>query len=543
MPEGKRQVSGRSYLVAAAMVGVACLAWGGNQAFALRESQGPGGDNVLELHDLGLNGAGQAIGLISAANVRTTHDALGVADFFNLDFTGAGISVVNHDTWMAGIMASRGDQAHPDQLGVAPGAAVYSARVITNDSITFESLAQALETLVVDNNCRVLAVGFQLDETADGNSPWTMIFDYYAYEYNVLLTLVAGNDNTDPNAQITAFGDAYNGLTVGGLVYSQAELYDQVGSRSCIGPTVDGRAKPELVAPAKGILTTNGASDTAWTTVGWYGETSFSSAQAAGLAALLMDLADNSSPQDDDQHLVIKAAMINSAVSQIKTKQGQSSADVYHNHRGFGRLDGLAAHQILSFGQLSPGQSISQGRWAYQGLEPQGADDYSLPLLAGQTIVATVCWDRPVSWQDKPPFNGLIGSNELSADTLADLDMDLYEPGQQISFQSQDHQNNTEKLKFLVTASGTYTLRIENNDSSQTVDYGLAMDLVDRQSITGDFDFDGIVNWNDFSIFASQWLATGQELLTDLNGDQIVDWTDFSIFAANWLQTAWWYGL
>ena len=523
-------------------MGVACLAWGDNQAFALRESQGPGGDNVLELHDLGIDGTGQTIGLISGANIRTTHDALGVADFFNLDFTGAGISVINHDTWMAGIMASRGDQGQADQLGVAPGAAVYSARVISNDSITFESLAQALESLVVDNNCRVLTAGFQLDQTADGNSPWTMIFDYYAYEYDVLLTLAAGNDNNDPNAQIKAFGDAYNGLTVGGLVYSQAELYDQVGSVSCIGPTVDGRAKPELVAPAKGILTTNGASDTAWTTVGWSGETSFSGAQAAGLAALLMDFADDSGPPDDDQHLVIKAAMINSAASQIKTKQGQSGNDVYDNHRGFGRLDGVAAHRILSFGQLSPGQSISQGRWAYETLEPLGVDDYSLPLLAGETIVATVCWDRPVSWKDRPP-NGRIESDELSADPLADLDMDLYDPGQQVSFESQDHQNNTEKLKFLVTASGTYTLVIENNDSSQTVDYGLAMDLVDRQSITGDFNLDGIVNWDDFSIFASQWLATGQELLTDLNGDQIVDWVDFSIFAANWLQTAWWYGL
>ncbi len=50
-----------------------------------------------------------------------------------------------------------------------------------------------------------------------------------------------------------------------------------------------------------------------------------------------------------------------------------------------------------------------------------------------------------------------------------------------------------------------------------------------------DINNDRIVNWGDFGVFASYWLAQGQCIPADLDRSKIVNWGDFAIFAANWL--------
>jgi len=527
-----------------ASVVIASLLWLAGPAGALVESQGPTGSNLLQLHELGLDGAGVAIGMLTADNIRDTHLALGTQFFHNLDFTGGGQTISNHDTYMAGILASRGDPNFPGELGVAPAAEVFCGKLVDEQSIQFSWVAEALRSVVTDpdKNCRVVIFGLQLlTATADGDSQWTLLCDYYAYEHNVFLALAAGNIS-DGDSQVAVFGDAYNGLTVGGLIDTQPQVYDQVGSISRQGPTLDGRAKPELVAPGKDILTTSANDDGAWLTVGWNGETSFAAPHVAGLAALLIGYADQTPASDDDQHLVLKAAMINSAVPEIRDKQGQATAGVYHDQRGFGRIDGAGSYEILAAGEILPGQIIEGGGWAYQTVSPSSTENYNLDVLAGQTVVATVCWDRPVTWKDRPP-RGQIDFGELSAASLPDVDMDLEDPNQQPVVQSADHVNNVEKLRWVVQASGIHRLRIENHDGSRSVDYGLAIEITDRETILGDLNGDGIVDWSDFSLFAAQWLQTGAGLAADFNGDQVVDWSDFTVFATQWLQTAWWYGL
>ena len=48
-----------------------------------------------------------------------------------------------------------------------------------------------------------------------------------------------------------------------------------------------------------------------------------------------------------------------------------------------------------------------------------------------------------------------------------------------------------------------------------------------------DFNNDGILNIQDWSVFLSRWVSTDptQHALDDLNGDGVVDVSDFSIFA------------
>lgn len=55
-----------------------------------------------------------------------------------------------------------------------------------------------------------------------------------------------------------------------------------------------------------------------------------------------------------------------------------------------------------------------------------------------------------------------------------------------------------------------------------------------------DFNFDGIVEWADFGVFAANWQWTGPAggyNTADLNCDGIVEWADFGIFASYWQQS------
>jgi hypothetical protein len=159
------------------------------KAYGLEESTGPGGSNSAAVHQLDETGEGVNVGLILVDNVLTTHEAFkddtGVTHAFNYDFTGDGNSITAHDTQLAGIIASRGGAAYPNDIGVAPGADIYCARVVDNSHmISWSELANALDSLIITNNCRVIVTGLQLTGSSDanGNTPWTLLYDYYAYQ-------------------------------------------------------------------------------------------------------------------------------------------------------------------------------------------------------------------------------------------------------------------------------------------------------------------------------------------------------------------------
>ena len=51
----------------------------------------------------------------------------------------------------------------------------------------------------------------------------------------------------------------------------------------------------------------------------------------------------------------------------------------------------------------------------------------------------------------------------------------------------------------------------------------------------GDINNDLMVDWADFSIFASFWLDSGTCVPANLDHSGMVDWGDFSVFAGDWL--------
>ena len=511
-----------------------------SKVYGLAESTGPGGSNSIAVHQLGITGEGVNIGFISAYSVLTTHeafkDANGVTHAFNYDFTGDGNSIYWHDTQLAGIIASRGGVAYPNEIGVAPGADIYCARVADNDgNIESAWIINALNTLINTYNCRVIVTGFELpgSSSANGNNYWTMLYDYYAYQYGVIFTNAAGNENT----YVTIFGDAYNGITTGGLRLTDPNNpfdYRWAGLISGSGPTTDGRRKPDIMAPSQSQIVPTSSSDTAWTTVGSTGgETSWAVPQAAGAAALLLELADTTPGPNDNSSVVIKAALVNSAMPNIEDKTGAEtnpadSNNTWQADRGYGRLDCLRAYQLLDTNEVEPGTTITQDRgWGYGKLTKGQSNKYTIHIVQRCRLIATTTWLRRID-------------NTMSPH-LANLDMNVvspYEPNAIFSKAQFDYDasDNLIKCDLLILTPGNYTITIANKSTSnETANYGFAFEL--HPIMAGDLPpIDYAVDYNDLSALTDDWLSDNSPLDLLLSPNGVIDFADFAILAQDWLQ-------
>src|SRR5262249_50792445 len=85
--------------------------------------------------------------------------------------------------------------------------------------------------------------------------------------------------------------------------------------------------------------------------------------------------------------------------------------------------------------------------------------------------------------------------------------------------------------------SGTYQVDVRVDDTFGGVTTSAAVNL-QVKAISGDANFDGIVNGQDIALMASNWLQIGNpdSLAGDANGDGIVNGQDIALVASNWLQ-------
>jgi subtilisin family serine protease len=145
--------------------------------------------------------------------------------------------------------------------------------------------------------------------------------------------LTVGGTNDSPHYRITL--DLFSGMGPGSGLIIHPRDYTGIASFSSRGPTADGRADPEIVAPAVSRFMQSATGG-----IVWAGGTSFSAPTVAGAAALLISAHAGATP---DQ---IRAALIaganKSLVSGKPTKLDQ----------GYGFLDVMAAEQ--KFGAFNP---------------------------------------------------------------------------------------------------------------------------------------------------------------------------------------------
>ncbi|MGD0785723.1 MAG: S8 family serine peptidase [Sedimentisphaerales bacterium] len=497
-------------------------------AYALQGSTGANGSNAQALHSLGIRGKGVNIGFVSIQNVFVEHNAFrdsnGIVHVENVN-----TDVVNgwHDTVLAGIMISQGQSPdHLNDIGVCPDANVYCYRL---GSSTGTSLQKIVKELIETRECKVIVTGFEYDANANGQTQETETYDYYADICDVTFSVAAGNTGT----KITVLGDAYNGITTGGLAETQTDNYQITGDATNDGPTSDGRRKPDVMAPSTNqVVPGYNNGDPNWWNTGYSdGATSWAIPHTAGVAALLLQYANQSAEADDGHNTVIKAVIVNSAFGNILKRDGTPTypanpANVWNEQRGYGRIDALRAYQTLSAGKISKSTIVNSPKgWAYDTMS-SATHTYIIRGKKNKRLVLTVTWNRKIN------YNKSTGI--YSVDTpLFNIDLTVKDPCGNTIYSETNTKDNLEKIDMLLPADGNYTVSLHNTTTKSRT-YSLAFELL--EPITGDFNIDYIVDEKDLNRIAIEWLTAGAETDIVHDSNNIVNYLDFAAFANNWLK-------
>ncbi|MBC8377855.1 MAG: S8 family serine peptidase [Planctomycetes bacterium] len=517
-------------------------------SFALRESTGPGGSNAQAVHALGYDGLNINIGFISQDNLLVSHEAFyekdpsglptGPQHAFVHDTLGFGIDATSHDTRMAGIIVSNGGQNEPNQIGVAPKADLHNIRVVSGGSINTTSIQDALTELITVYNCKVIITGIALPIDGNGQSIWSRIHDYYAQTYDVIFAYAAGNNDDGVSTKVIVFGDAYNGITTAGLVttpWTDIYDYDKVGSVSLPGPTTDGigRNKPDVAAPSTMQTVPSDVNDFSWEAVpgSIHGFTSYAVPHTAGVAALLLDYADESGDTDREHSEVIKAVMVNSTFPNIIDKTDAPTTGLnWHADRGYGRLDALRAYETLSALRIVQGDPATTNLkgWGFDSIKKNDTHAFKIMGKKNQRLVTTVTWHRKLNasyLEESPRF-------------FVDVEILSMPGGSTVTSQAADL-DNLIKIDTLLPDDGEYQIVVKNAPQNNPLrNYAIAFELLNP--LEADFNIDYVVDIDDVTDLASYWLNTGcidpvPCYLYDLSDNDSIDLGDFSIFAQQWL--------
>jgi hypothetical protein len=320
-------------------------------------------------------------------------------------------------------------------------------------------------------------------------------YDTFAHDNpNFLITVAAGNEGIDLNADgrvdpdsLLSPGTAKNVLTLGasesvpnplagwtaftwgswGIFPANPILTDLTSSSpmemaaiSSIGPTDDGRIKPDLVAPGSNIISAKAtlASGTGWGThptnssYMYNGGSSMSSALAAGAAALVRQYYIQKENLTDPSGALIKATLINTAVdiSGYGNPSVEAGQPIPNMHEGWGRIELGAA----TFG----GQRI----FFDQPAALNTGETFTWILDIGPSIPFKVT----LAWYDEP-------AAPLAVTTLVNnLDLTVTDPSG-ITYQgnvfsggwsqtggSADAVNTVENVFLFAPAPGPYTITV-----------------------------------------------------------------------------------
>jgi hypothetical protein len=291
-----------------------------------------------------------------------------------------------------------------------------------------------------------------------------MLYDYYAEHYDVVFANASGNGEK----AVTVFGDGLNGITTGGLALDENGDWRITGSISNIGPTKDGRKKPELMDPAQRQMVPGSASDTAWAAVGSAaGQTSFAAPHTAGVAALLMEHAAGTETPFDDKSLTIKAVLVNSADPNLLGKSNlltRPDENVWHPHRGFGRIDAARAFALLNAERILPDLTVAaHSGWAFETLDFNARQSYHIESRKGQRLVVTLVWHRKL-------FRDSALSYVEEAPRL-NLSLEVRSPNGTILFSESETENNLRKANLILPQDGRYTLLVRNQTYQQNREY------------------------------------------------------------------------
>lgn len=295
--------------------------------------------NVPALHDLGYFGQGVTICLMDAGFNRLTHEAFSTMNIIAAwDFVNGDANVGDEGDMGSGshgteTLSTIGGFKEGKLIGPAFDADFILAKTENTDSETpveEDNWIAALEwadSIGVDVTSTSLGYldydpPFQSYtwEDMDGNTALITIAGDIAVSLGIVVVNSAGNygfNSTHNTLGAPADGDSI--ITAGAV-----ESNGQRSSFSSVGPTVDGRIKPDVMAMGDGVVVASPSNDHQYTTASG---TSFSCPLTAGVAALILCVNSNLTP------MMVREAMWNTA----------SNHNNPNNSMGWGILNSLEA--------------------------------------------------------------------------------------------------------------------------------------------------------------------------------------------------------
>ena len=353
--------------------------------------------------------------------------------------------------------------------------------------------------------------------TSDSRSTDTFLHDYDDF----LVLFAAGNEGSQGSQSIAPPATAKNVLTVGASTTGRpgTAASGQIASFSSIGPTADGRIKPDIVAP--GVQICSARALEAQNPAGWSCSsarhpdgstplymsadgTSASTPVVAGAALLARQFLRQELGITAPHSALIKAVLINGA-------RDLGTANIPNMDEGWGQLD------------------LEESLYPYDGIIAKSIfHDTSQTLTAGHSYVYTYALDGSYGldvtlvWNDEA---GSSSASQSSARLVNDLDLVVTAPdgtvyngndfanGLSSTGGSKDSLNNVERVRLDSAPTGDWSITISHAGGGSQ-GYALVLSAVGNANPMSDLAvFDGSV-WasqvtpleNDYVLLRMAWV-------------------------------------
>ncbi len=348
-------------------------------------------------------------------------------------------------------------------------------------------------------------------------------------------------------------GDPATDLTHFALAYPE---------QSTLGPTDDGRCKPDLVAPGN-CLVAGADDDRAYTMSGDW--SSFATPVTAGVVGLLVQaakqdeaLAEVLSPNAGG--CALKAILMTSATKLPFWHKGLLSTEDDREApldlvQGAGMVNAVGAYQLLTAGQVQPGDGAPIG-WDLNQLDVESGlpQVYRMTVEepTGKVLTATLAWNRHYS--QEYPFDRLAGTDsDLRIEVWA-IDPENSSNDLLLDYCDSKLDNVEHIYTPLLPEYSVYELVVSYGDLDAQVarqiseHYAVAWTVgakPDSDNILWhDLNADGIVDEADFTIFLNNrnlgLTSPDAYVIGDVNADGMIDGTDLEQIFANRDRTADW---
>jgi serine protease AprX len=337
---------------------------------------------------------------------------------------------LGHGTHVASIAAGRRPDSPADEAqqgGVAPAAALVGVKVLdANGAAPLSTVVQGIEWCVANRETfgiRVMNLSLGSALPSNGTDSISRAVDA-AVASGITVVCAAGNAGPG-RMSVGSPGAAVRALTVG-AVADPGERGVYLPGFSSRGPTLDGRIKPDILAPGFGITAALAGSGDQHVT---YSGTSMATPFVSGLVALLLQADPSRTPAD-----------VFHAITSTARDYGPAGAD---SDYGFGVLDGYAALQPAT--TTSPTPELFPDHASYAGEITRE--------------VRSITHDIDVASTEFPIAVSLIIAGGSLFFSPPDLDAELFDPtGARVVIA--DGTARQETLLFTPQVTGRYTLRV-----------------------------------------------------------------------------------